>query len=81
VLVGDVDAFGSALESAGLGRLVIDRDDAPKRPTAEGEPATTVGPTDVEDESGPTAGAEEPTLPGSEGSEPGAPPTDDVARD
>jgi zinc protease len=28
VLVGDVDAFGPALEAAGLGRIVIDRDDA-----------------------------------------------------
>ena len=27
VLVGDVDAFGGDLEAAGLGRLVIDRDD------------------------------------------------------
>jgi zinc protease len=76
VLVGDVDAFGSALEAAGLGRLVIDRDEAPGPPTIEGEPAATAGPTDEDDESGPTAGAEEPSLPGSEGSEPGASPTE-----
>jgi hypothetical protein len=77
VLVGDVDAFGSALEGAGLGRLVIDRDDAPQQLPLEGEPVATVGATDEEDETGPTAGAEEPILPGSEGSEPGPAPTDD----
>jgi len=71
VLVGDVDAFGTALEGAGLGRLVIDRDDAPGPQLTEGEPAVTVGPTDEDDTSGPTAGAEEPSLPGSEETEPG----------
>lgn len=69
VLVGDVDAFGAELEGAGLGRSVIDRDDAPGPTVAEAETDETAGPTDKDDESGPTAGAEEPTLP----SEPGEP--------
>ena len=69
VLVGDVDAFGPALEAAGLGRLVIDRD-APAAVTtqvaAETEVAETPGPTDEGEEAGPTAGAEEPSLPGTD---------------
>jgi zinc protease len=66
VLVGDVDAFGADLEAAGLGRLVIDRDPAPG-PTqlaAETEAAAAAGPADEGEEAGPTAGAEEPPLPG-----------------
>jgi predicted Zn-dependent peptidase len=68
VLVGDVDAFGGDLEAAGLGRLVIDRDDeaAPTAAAAEGETAAAVRPTDEGDEAGPTAGAEDPSLPGSD---------------
>ena len=67
VLVGDVDAFGSDLEAAGLGRLVIDRDDTGGGPVAsEGEEAAVAGPTDESDEAGPTAGAEDPSLPGSD---------------
>jgi len=46
-------------------------DDAPGPQLTEGEPAVTVGPTDEDDTSGPTAGAEEPSLPGSEETEPG----------
>jgi predicted Zn-dependent peptidase len=71
VLVGDVDAFGGDLEAAGLGILVIDRDEVPV-PTpvaAEGESASEAGPADEGDDAGPTAGAEEPSLPGSD--EPG----------
>jgi zinc protease len=68
VLVGDVDAFGSDLEAAGLGRLVIDRDDVPA--VAQQAPAVdaaaAAGPADESDEAGPTAGAEEPSLPGSD---------------
>jgi predicted Zn-dependent peptidase len=37
VLVGDVDAFGSALEAANLGPIVIERDEAPAEPAAENE--------------------------------------------
>ena len=68
VLVGDVDAFGSELESAGLGRLVIDRDDVPvaAQQATEVEVAAAVGPTDEGDEAGPTAGAEDTSLPGSD---------------
>jgi zinc protease len=64
VLVGDADAFGAALEAANLGRVVVERDEGPQAagpiPTEE----ELVGPVDEEDESGPTAGAEEPDLPG-----------------
>ena len=71
VLVGDVDAFGSDLEAAGLGRLVIDRDEpAGGQIAPEGEAAAAVGPTDEGDEAGPTAGAEEPSIPGTD--DPGA---------
>jgi predicted Zn-dependent peptidase len=67
VLVGDVDAFGSELEAAGLGRLVIDRDEpALAQLMAEPEAAATVGPTDESEETGPTAGAKDPDLPGSD---------------
>ncbi len=68
VLVGDVDAFGSEIEAAGLGRLVIDRDEVPvaAQRAAEVDTAAAVGPTDEGDEAGPTAGAEDPSLPGSE---------------
>ncbi|MEX2184042.1 MAG: pitrilysin family protein [Chloroflexota bacterium] len=66
VLVGDVDAFGPALEAAALGTIVIDRDAGPQ---AAGPSATDVegeapGPTDDDPDQGPTAGAEEPSLPG-----------------
>jgi zinc protease len=66
VLVGDVDAFGSALEDAGLGRLVIERDEGPQAsgPIVADAAASSVGPADEESETGPTAGAEEPTLAG-----------------
>lgn len=67
VLVGDVDAFGSELEAAGLGRLVIDRDEpAAAQLTSESEAAAAAGPTDESEETGPTAGAEDPDLPGSD---------------
>jgi predicted Zn-dependent peptidase len=68
VLVGDVDAFGPALEAAGLGRIVIDRDEgAPVADSVGGEAsAPEPGPADVGPDTGPTAGAEEPTLPGTD---------------
>jgi zinc protease len=69
VLVGDVDAFGPALEAEGLGRLVIEPDDvvAAGEVFAESAAAETeeVAPLDEGDDRGPTAGAEEPSLPGS----------------
>ncbi len=66
VLVGDVDAFGPALEAAGLGRIVIDRDEGPHAGATAGplDGAAAVGPTDEGDEHGPTAGAEDPSLEG-----------------
>jgi zinc protease len=66
VLVGDVDAFGPALEAAGLGTIVIDRDEGPHvGATAEADDeAAAIGPTDEGDETGPTAGAEDPSLEG-----------------
>ena len=63
VLVGDVDAFGPALEAAGLGRLVIERDEASVA-TGPAEEDAQPGPIDDEGDTGPTAGAEEPALPG-----------------
>ncbi len=71
VLVGDVDAFGSDLEAAGLGRLVIDRDEpAAAQLAPEMEAVAAAGPADEGEEAGPTAGAEDPSLPGSD--DPGA---------
>jgi hypothetical protein len=63
VLVGDVDAFGEALEAADLGRIVIERDE---EPVASGplDEVSVPGPVDDESETGPTAGAEEPSIPG-----------------
>ena len=60
VLVGDVDAFGPALEAAGLGRIAIERDEVPGAP---GPLAEAPGPLDEDSETGPTAGAEEPEIP------------------
>jgi predicted Zn-dependent peptidase len=63
VLVGDIDAFGEALEAAALGRIVIERDPVPEPPLPS-EEEETPRPVDQEDQEGPTAGAEEPELPG-----------------
>jgi len=65
VLVGDIDAFGEALEGAALGPIVIERD--PASPSLlPNEPEGTPGPIDQDDQAGPTAGAEEPDLPSPE---------------
>jgi len=62
VLVGDADAFGAALEAAELGAVVIDRDDGPH---ALGPIPEEVAPAvDAQPDTGPTAGAEDPDLPG-----------------
>jgi zinc protease len=81
VLVGDVDAFGPALEAEGLGRVIIEPDDvvgAAGPPMAAaavldgdadpGSEATATGPEalDAEPETGPTAGAETPSPAGTE---------------
>ena len=61
--MGDVDAFGEALEAADLGRIVIERYE---ERVASGplDEVAVPGPIDDESETGPTAGAEEPSLPG-----------------
>jgi predicted Zn-dependent peptidase len=78
VLVGDVDAFGPALEAEGLGRIVIEPDDVVGAPGPgltvaavmdDAADATDDAPSVALDEdatSGPTAGAEEPSLPGAD---------------
>ena len=63
VLVGDVDAFGAALEAASLGPIVIERDTVTEPPAAA-ETEEAPGPVDEDDQEGPTAGAEESQLPG-----------------
>jgi zinc protease len=62
VLVGDADAFGAALEAAGLGAVAIERDEGPHvlGPIPE-EPEAAAD--EAEDE-GPTAGVEDPSVPG-----------------
>jgi zinc protease len=65
VLVGDIDAFGSELEAAGLGPILIERDEIVAAPVPLDLEEVVPGPVDGEDEEGPTAGAEEPELPGS----------------
>jgi hypothetical protein len=62
VVVGDADQFGEALEAAGLGPLVIERDEGP---IASGPLDEPVGPVDSEDDTGPVAGATDPDLEGS----------------
>lgn len=63
VLVGDLDAFGTELEAAGLGTIVIDRDEMLQTGPGE-EGIAAFGPTDSADTEGPTAGAEDQSLPG-----------------
>lgn len=74
VLVGDVDAFGPALEAEGLGRVIIEPDDvsAASGPMAADPAAAAVADDtmpesealDADAEAGPTAGAETPSLAG-----------------
>jgi zinc protease len=59
VLVGDADAFGGALEAAGLGPVTIERDDGPVEDGRQAGVAAALGPIDSGLE-GPTEGAEEP---------------------
>ena len=60
VLVGDVDAFGADLEAAGLGPIVIERDEVAGAPGPE---ASDPGPVDDATSAGPMGGAEEPDEP------------------
>jgi len=62
VLVGDADAFGAALEAAELGAVVIERDEEPH--SVGPIPEAVALAVDAEPDAGPTAGAEEPDLPG-----------------
>jgi predicted Zn-dependent peptidase len=62
VLVGDADAFAGELGAMGLGEVVVERDEGP---LAEGPLEEGVGPVDTGDD-GPTVGAEEPQLPGTD---------------
>jgi zinc protease len=61
VVVGDADQFGDALEAAGIGSLVVERDEEPVAAAPLEEP---VGPVDAEEDAGPAAGAKDPDLPG-----------------
>ncbi len=64
VLVGDADAFGAELAAAGLGPIMIERDDVEDAPLASGasdDEVHATGPVDDDGEAGPTSGAD--TLP------------------
>jgi predicted Zn-dependent peptidase len=63
VLVGDADAFGADLEAAGLGPIVVERDEEPVAAGPVDDEAQR-RPVDDEPESGPAAGAEKPVIPG-----------------
>jgi hypothetical protein len=62
VLVGDADAIGPTLEAAGLGTVAIEYDEAPHAlgPVPEEREVAV----DQAEDAGPTAGAEDPDLPG-----------------
>jgi zinc protease len=59
VLVGDADAFAPALEAAGLGRMVIERDAGPQDEGRDEGVQEALGPLD-EGSGGPTEGGEDP---------------------
>jgi hypothetical protein len=62
VLVGDADAFGPALEAAGVGKVVVERDEGP---TALGPiPEKLEVAVDEAEDSGPVVGATKPDVPG-----------------
>ncbi len=65
VLVGDADAFGADLEAAGFGPVTVERETGPAEDAREADPAAAMLPVDAGPE-GPTEGAEEPTLEGSD---------------
>ncbi len=66
VLVGDADAFGSELEAAGLGRIVIERETGPHDDGRDPGPRAELEPLD-EGSVGPTEGAEQPLPTGDAG--------------
>jgi hypothetical protein len=61
VLVGDADAFGTQLEAAGFGRVVVETDDGPATEGPLEGVSDELGPVDQGPE-GPTEGAEEPPV-------------------
>jgi predicted Zn-dependent peptidase len=65
LLVGDADAFGAELEAAGFGSVSVERDEGPTEDAREAHPAAAILAVDAGPE-GPTEGAEEPTLEGSD---------------
>ena len=65
VLVGDADAFGADLEAAGFGPITVERDEGPVEDGRDVGAAAAFQPVDAGPE-GPTEGAEEPTLEGSD---------------
>lgn len=65
VLVGDLDAFGEALEGATIGPIEVERDEQPVAPGPIVPPEEEIGPVDA-GETGPAEGADEPDLPGTE---------------
>jgi zinc protease len=69
VLVGDADAFGSDLEAAGLGRMVIERDAGPQDEGRDEGVQEALGPLD-EGSGGPTEGSDEPDPKAKGGGEP-----------
>lgn len=73
VLVGDADAIGPALEAAELGTVVIEHDETPQALGPIAEEAHVA--VDEGEDAGPTAGAEDPDLPGT-ADEPAAADTD-----
>jgi zinc protease len=59
VLVGDLDAFGPALEAAGLGPIVVDGEREPQDEGRDAGPGVDLGPVDG-GPVGPTEGGEDP---------------------
>jgi hypothetical protein len=78
LLVGDADAFGSALEDAGLGPIVVERDEGPVELVTEQGVEEVMGPVD-QGPSGPTEGAEDPSMDGTD--EPTTPGSDSANTD
>jgi predicted Zn-dependent peptidase len=74
VVVGDADQFAAALEAAGVGHVAVERDEGPVVPGPIPTEDEAVGPVDDEEETGPTAGAEDPDLPGTADEPAGAAP-------
>jgi zinc protease len=65
VLVGDHDAFGEALEAAGIAPVDVQVDPDPAAAAPMGDPGEQAGPVDA-GEGGPAEGAGDPALPGSD---------------